>query len=351
MTAPLRVGEHGLVTPGTSAAPRQRGPQVWRTADVGTDWQWALSRAEIDELLTAAAPHAHASREEVSAIDAASFGLPSMSAKLRRVADELTAGRGVQLVRGFPARDVTASSAAAVLAGIGSHLGALRPQNRAGDLVGQVRDTGADPDDPGVRIYQTAARQTFHTDSCDVAGLLCLQTARLGGDSLVVSVGAIYNEMLDRAPELAAALFEPIATDRRGEVPPGADPYFTIPVLSWFEGALTVVYQRQYIESAQRFETAPRLTPELVAALDLFDEIADDPTFHLRIRLEVGDMLFVHNHSTLHDRTRFVDGPDAPRHLLRVWLSMPNDRPLPPSFATRFGSTTIGDRGGICLDR
>ena len=67
--------------------------------------------------------------------------------------------------------------------------------------------------------------------------------------------------------------------------------------------------------------------------------------------LEPGDMQFVHNHSLLHDRTGFEDWPEAERrrHLLRLWLSVPGDRPLPESFAERFGATTIGDRGGIVV--
>ncbi len=81
---------------------------------------------------------------------------------------------------------------------------------------------------------------------------------------MLVSAGAIYNEMLDRAPELAAVLFRPIATDRRGEVPSGATGWFSIPVLNWHAGHLTVLYQRQYIESAQRFDEVPRLTDQVL---------------------------------------------------------------------------------------
>ncbi len=75
----------------------------------------------------------------------------------------------------------------------------------------------------------------------------------------------------------------------------------------------------------------------------------NDPDVHLRIDLEPGDMQFVHNHSLLHDRTGFVDhaGPDRRRHLLRVWLALPGDRMLDPGFAERYGSLTIGDRGGV----
>jgi hypothetical protein len=65
--------------------------------------------------------------------------------------------------------------------------------------------------------------------------------------------------------------------------------------------------------------------------------------------LKPGDMQFVYNHSQLHDRTGFLDWPDASkrRHMMRLWLSIENDRPLPPSFKQRYGSMTIGDRAGI----
>ena len=67
------------------------------------------------------------------------------------------------------------------------------------------------------------------------------------------------------------------------------------------------------------------------------------------MRLEPGDMQFVYNHALLHDRTGFRDwpDPDGRRHLLRLWLSLPGDRPLPPCFTQRYGSIEIGARGGI----
>ena len=167
--------------------------------------------------------------------------------------------------------------AATIFCGVGAHLGSARSQNAAGHILGHVRDVGADARDPNTRIYQTSERQTFHTDSSDVVGLLCIREAMEGGDSLLVSTTTIYNEMFDRRPDLAALLFDPIATDRRGEVPENEKPYLEIPVLNWHAGFLTGFYQRQYIDSAQRFPDAPRLTPAHVEALDLFDALANDP--------------------------------------------------------------------------
>lgn len=129
------------------------------------------------------------------------------------------------------------------------------------------------------------------------------------------------------------------------------DQFLLIPVYSHYAGQVTVFYQRQYIESAQRFAEAPRLTDQHMAALDLFDTCCNDPEIHLTMQLEKGDMQFVYNHAMLHDRTGFEDWPepDRRRHLLRLWLSVPGDRPLPPVFATRYGSIEIGNRGGILV--
>jgi len=241
--------------------------------------------------------------------------------------------------------------ASTIFCGIGAHLGLARSQNAKADLLGHVRDIGADSRDPNVRIYQTRERQTFHTDSADVVGLLCLNEAREGGDSLLVSAVSMYNVLRRERPDLLALLFGAIATDRRGEVPAGEQPYFTIPVYNWHAGFLTVIYQRQYVDSAQRFPDAPRLTSRHVEALDRFDQLANDPRLHVSMRLRPGDMQFVYNHSLLHDRTAFVDWPepDRRRHLLRLWLSIPGDRPLPPCFAQRYGSLAIGNRGGIIV--
>ncbi|CAF3607256.1 unnamed protein product [Rotaria sp. Silwood1] len=235
--------------------------------------------------------------------------------------------------------------------GLGCHLGLPRSQNAMGHMLGHVLDLGMKSSDPNVRLYQTNERQTFHTDSSDVVGLLCLKTAKVGGESLLVSASTIFNEMYAQRPDLLELLMQPIATDRRGEVPEGMLPYMLIPVFSFHEGYLTVFYQRQYIDSAQRFEDAPRLTPKHLEALDMFDRLANDPKLNLSMKLEPGDMQFVYNHALLHDRTDFEDwnDPAEKRHLLRLWLSIPEDRPLPDVFASRFGSIEIGNRGGILV--
>jgi RNase P subunit RPR2 len=195
---------------------------------------------------------------------------------------ELLEGRGFFMLRGFPVADYTREEQAIAYMGIGSYFGRPRSQNAKGHLLGHVKDLGLDIADPRVRYYQTNRRLEYHTDSIDVVGLLCLKTARAGGESFIVSSCTIYNEILARRPDLVPALFEPFATDRRGEVPEGMKPWFDIPVYHWHAGRLTGIYVRQYIESAQRnFPAARRLTEAQFEAMDLMDEIANDPAVHL----------------------------------------------------------------------
>ena len=326
-------------------------PVAWTGRDMMAAperWTYRLSDADMAEIESAATAFIDSGRP-LGQITRDLFPLPKFGIWLENLRENLIHGIGFQLITGLPVETYSGDMRATIFCGIGSHIGRARSQNAAGHLLGHVRDVGADINDPNTRIYQTTSRQSFHTDSCDVVGLLCIREAMSGGDSMLASSMTAYNEILKRRPDLAQHLFLPVATDRRGEVPENEDPFFTIPVYSWHRNFLTCIYQRNYIDSAQRFETAPRLSAQQLEALDLLDDIVNEPDMHLRMRLQPGDMQFVYNHSLLHDRTGFTDWPEAEkrRHLLRLWLAVPGDRPLPAVFAQRYGSVDIGDRGGV----
>lgn len=333
--------------------PEQTGAAAWYGPEIAKrdDWQMPLSAAEVAEV--EAATRALVARDaDIAVLKPQDFPLPTLGRKLRsRVDDEVLSGRGFLLLRGLPVERWSMRESATAFFGLGAHLGSARSQNGKGHVLGHVQDLGMDVNDPNVRIYQTHVRQTYHTDSCDIVGLLCLKTAKSGGLSALVSSTTIFNEMHRRRPDLLKLLFQPIATDRRGEVPEGQKPFFEIPVFNWHQGYLTAIYQRQYIDSAQRFPEAPRLTPAMVEALDLFDELANDPALNTFMEFKPGDVQLVHNHTMLHDRTGFDDWPEPERrrHLLRLWLAADAARPLPEIFAQRYGQVTIGDRGGIIV--
>jgi hypothetical protein len=333
--------------------PEIHGPSAWYGADLEArrDWIEHLSDLEIAEvdLATQRAIERLADPEmDIVSMRRQDFPLPTLGPRLERMQAEVLTGRGFVLIRRLPVERWSKLQRAVAFFGLGTHWGNARPQNADGHMLGHVKDLG-DPHAP--RLYRTNQRQGYHTDSCDIVGLMCLNTAKEGGLSSLVSSVTLFNEIRRRRPDLLDCLFAPIETDRRGEVGEGQKPYFSIPVFSWHAGLLSAIYQRKYIDDARRFPGVSPFTARQKEALDLLDELADDPALHLRMEFRPGDVQFVHNHTLLHDRTAFEDWaePELKRHLLRLWLAPDNARPLPPVFAERFGSTTPGDRGGVVV--
>ena len=194
-------------------------PAAWIGAhlrEAPDTWRWHLSTTEAAELENAARAFL-ARYEDISYLEPETFVVPMLRPKLEALRTTLIHGIGFEVIGGLPVDRIGVELASTIFCGIGTHLGSARSQNADGHLLGHVRDIGADSRDPNTRIYQTRERQTFHTDSADVVGLLCLNEARQGGDSLLVSAVTIYNVFRRDRPDLLPYLFQNIATDRRGE--------------------------------------------------------------------------------------------------------------------------------------
>jgi len=341
------MSQHAVLAP---PRPLVTGPSAWIGAELARrpeEWVVPFAPAHLAEIAAAVAG-VRARGLDIADIRRADFPLPTLGPLLDRLRDEVLNGRGFVLLRGLDVSGPIETSAIAYF-GIGSYFGSARSQNAKGHLLGHVRDMGLSSRDPNVRIYQTTERQNFHTDSCDIVALLCLKTAKSGGLSSLTSSMSVYNRMATERPDLVARLFNPLPSDRRGEVPEGKKPWHYCPIYNDYAGYLSAIYAPHYVRSSQRFPDAPRLTEEDYAALEMFDRTAEDAELRLDMALRPGDIQFVHNHTILHDRTAFEDWPEPERkrHLLRLWLAAPGARPLPPAYAERYGSVEIGNRGGI----
>ncbi len=327
------------------------GPAAWRAANMAKDlsWQYILSDTEIEEL-DAAMRSTVDQGIEIIDINRSNFPLPTFGDRLRQLRTEIMDGRGFTQIRGVPVWDYTKEESARVYFGIGAHMGTPRSQNGEGHVLGHVCDLGHDfVNDANLRGYRGGGPLRFHTDSVDIVGLLCLRAAMEGGESTLISAATIHNEMLKQRPDLVQELYRPIHRDRRGEVPEGKDPWWIMPIFQWYQGRLNSHFSGLYIRSAERFADVPRFTTAQLETFDLLEEIAENPENHLAIDFKAGDIQLLNNHEILHGRADYRDWEDPARrrYLLRLWICPPNGRPLPPSYAERYGNIDIGNRGGI----
>lgn len=167
----------------TSALPRPliEGPSAWIGAELARhpeDWIHSLTPAQLGEI---EANVARLRGRDLAGLTNADFSLPTLGPVLDRLRDEVLNGRGFVLIRGLPVEGRPIADNALAYWAMGTRFGSPRSQNAMGHLLGHVCDLGLATADPNVRTYQTTERQHFHTDSCDVVGLLCLKTARSGG--------------------------------------------------------------------------------------------------------------------------------------------------------------------------
>ena len=311
-------------------------PAAWRGDRMAGRGDWALDLddamvAELDAAVGAAAGRG----ADLFALGRGDFPLPRMEGLVAAMLGELEGGRGFVLLRGLPVARWSEAESRIALWGLGTHLGRPVGQDLAGSLLHDVRDTGRPfGSDASIRYFQTSHAIRLHTDGGDIFVLACLRQGARGGKTLVVSAVEVFNEVVRRRPDLAAVLQQDFWMDARGQRPDGARCQ-VLPVYTWHAGRLSVLLKAEYIYSAQRFEEVPRLTAAQTEALELFRRVTEEPGMALALDLRPGDVLLASNHTVVHGRTEFEDPPDPARrrHLLRLWLTIPNGRPLPPHYA------------------
>jgi hypothetical protein len=302
-----------------------RGPAAWRGAALADDpgWREALDAGDVDELERAVA-HARATGKPTASLSRAEFPLPRLTAKIDRWRREIRHGRGFQVISGVPVERWGAEDAGLFFWCFGLHLGIPGAQNPQGDLLGQVRDTGAPPDG-SVRQYRTREDIDFHCDTADVVGLLCLSAARSGGQSRIASSVYAYNEVLRRRPALVDRLYRPFWLDTKGE---GGTTHVGVVPCAHADGELRTFWHGGYFRSVRRLDPPPAIDADAAALLDLYDELLHAPGTALTMDLAPGDIQLLSNHTIVHGRTGFADDEARRRHLLRLWLSLPERRSL-----------------------
>ncbi len=303
-------------------------PAAWMGRDMReneSEWRFRLEDEELTEL-DLGLGRLEEKGVEFEGIESTTLRLPRLQRKIKIWRHDLMQGRGFVVVSGLPVEEWGEAKSATAFWALGHHLGLPGAQNPQGELLGHVKDYGEQADSPNVRLYRTMSNIDFHCDAADVVGLLCLQTARSGGQSRIASSVAIWNSLFEDDPKSARLLFEPFSLDRRGEHAPGQLGHVEIqPCCFGADGVLRTFYHSEYFRSAARLEEVGNLPPDRQRVLDHYDAIAASPDVHLDMWFEPGDMQFFSYHTFVHARSAYEDHPDQARkrHLLRLWLSLP----------------------------
>ena len=253
------------------------------------------------------------------------LGLQKLADDIRQ---EVQHGTGIVWLQGFPAKDFSVAETKFFYLLVGAAMG--QTMGNYGRLY-DVRDYGGSYKEERIPVSQTRAATGFHTDSSsrntmpDIVALLCVQPARAGGESLIVSGATVHEELRKTNMRVLTILYREFIRDI---VTPGVGKTINalinnrIPVFSrgLYSLGLSFRYMRYWIEKGHR-EAKMDLAHADIDALDTLDHLLQSPRLAGSFKLETGDQLWVNNHIVAHNRTAYDEDPQRPRHFVRMWIS------------------------------
>jgi hypothetical protein len=306
-------------------------PSAWTSAALGSREALSvpLGAAELDAVDELLARTRHLAPQQVTR---AEFDHPVLDRLLARLKTEIMDGRGIVIIRGVTPERYTEEQFQRIYWGIGTHLGIAAVQSALGDRLGYVENKVGDQVNRG---YRGLGELHMHTDSYEIVGLMSVRKALEGGQSAMVSSLSIHNEILRERPDLLPALYRGFyyaSEEARFSSKPVTDEM--VPVFTVKDGILSCIYEAGHMRNAAAAMEQP-LPTDLAEALDFFSATARRDDLALSFTLEPGEMMIWHNYTNLHSRTAFKDDPASPRRLLRLWLTVPDGRPVDPSIRIR----------------
>ena len=309
--------------------------RAWQGGELAqTEWVTQLSGEQVDAFYEMA---------DVLPVDATAwldFDLsavmhPSVMSVLRTASADLATGKGFVLLRGLNAKDT--ERLRRVFWVIGNGLGAPVMQNARGEILSLVTDRFAGAE-RGVdtRGYESNDELRFHCDGGDCIGMSCIRQAPEGGTNGLVSLFAIYNEILTHHTQHLEALMQGYPLYSRKEKGDAASTknlgkvqQTRIPVFAWHEGRMSAWLNIQLAElaaevSGQAFSDRER------DALACVESVANRADMQLTFDQEPGDVLFINNLAVMHRRDKYYDGHDQAqkRMLYRMWINLHQAQPV-----------------------
>jgi hypothetical protein len=323
--------------------------RAWHSTDLDDGAITSLSVTEIGDLAYAA------KALPADCFDWADFSLDAittapLSARFDELAEEVAHGRGFVILRGLDANDPEMLRRMFWI--LGNHFGTPVMQNARGEILSEVYDRFAGaPRSIDSRGYESNDELRFHCDGGDCIGLGCVRPSPTGGGSGLVSLFAIYNELLAHHPEHLATLYRgfPLyvrkeavgdgSSTREASVADRCMPTFAVK-----KGRLSAWLNMVLAEHAASALGKP-MDATSRAALACVEEIAERPNMKLRFTLEAGDVMWVHNMAVMHRRDFYQDDPDPGkrRFFYRMWTNFRTPRDVVPEHA----ALRVGIRGPV----
>ncbi len=299
------------------------GSWVWTPAELAARSDWIVRFGEEDfRELDDAIRTSLATGRPATETSKSDFPLPTLKSKLDRAAASIRDGAGIALIRGLPVERYDRPALEALIWGIGSHLGVAESQSFRGDMIGDVMDMSHTGDTR--RSYRSPRPLAMHVDPVDIVGLLCLRTARHGGESVISSAMNVHNRILAERPDLLPWLYRGYfyghsEADSSGEE---ALSSYRVPVFKKVGDRLAVNFNAPSIRRAFS-EHGVDDDPQAVEAFEYFIEVSARPDVTHNMSFAPGDLQFLNDRVILHGRTEFDDWPelDRKRLLLRIWLT------------------------------
>jgi hypothetical protein len=251
---------------------------------------------------------------------------------MTEVRQQVVRGRGAILLSGIEPDRYTPARFERLYWGLGTHIGNGTIQGPLGDWVARVEKSERNPTGRGT-LKDVELRP--HTDMHEVMSLACVSRAAEGGASTLVSSLAVHNAIRATHPEFLTPLYEGFwagINESIGGGKPISDQ--KVPIFCYVDGKVSCYYNKFFMHAAAK-RLGMELPPDLVAAMNWFDVQATRADLGATFMLQPGEMLFWHNWTCLHARAAFRDAPGAKRLLLRLWLNVPDGRPVHPEIAER----------------
>jgi alpha-ketoglutarate-dependent taurine dioxygenase len=303
------------------------GPAAWigsaLRADTGVIRLGSDARDEIERL----AHTLEANPLPTLALAPDDFDLSACRSVMREVSAALVQGCGFVIIDRLPLEALTQDAAIKIYWLLARMIARPVAQKWTGEMIYTVADlTGKKPGN-GIRADITNAEQNFHNDNSynlcppDYVALLCVNSAKSGGISRVVSLETAHNLLRERHPELLPRLYRPYHFDRQREHAPNDDMTIARPVFTVEDGRLKSRLSHHLIEKGHALAGEP-LDQNGQSALDALTTIVDDPALYVEFHFAPGQIQILDNRRLGHKRTAFEDWqePDRKRKLIRLWL-------------------------------